>query len=291
MSRKPRFRIRIWGARGTCPSPGADKDIYGGNTNCVEVRSDSGDVIVLDAGTGIRALGLELERDKHRNSVHLFLSHQHADHVLGLPHFAPLLNGAQPVRVYCGNANADQLRPYLRSLLSPPFFPLVRGQIERLDIREWTLAEGAGIDGAIRVHRLRAQHPDGAAIARIDDEYGAAIAYAPDNELEYSSSNGDVKEWRESLVASLRGIPLLLHDSTYVDDELPARVGWGHSSAEESTRFAVECEAKKLLLFHHHPDRRDVEVAEILERCRAIAAESGSNLEVEAAREGMEIEV
>ena len=246
---------------------------------------------MLDAGTGIRALGLELERDNHRKAVHLFLSHQHADHVLGLPHFAPLLNGGQPVRVYCGNATAEQLRPYLRSLLSPPFFPLVSGQIERLDIHEWTIEDGARIDGVIRVRRLRAQHPDGAAIARIDDEHGAAMAYAPDNELAYSSDDLDVKEWRDSLVFALHGIPLLIHDSTYVDEELAARVGWGHSSAEESTRFAMECEAKKLLLFHHHPDRRDVTVTEILERCRAIVANSGSALEIDAAREGMELEV
>ena len=285
-----RFRIRFWGARGTCPSPGPRTVRYGGNTSCVEVRTVSGALLVLDAGTGIRALGALLQQEADQSVVHLFLSHRHVDHVLGLPHFAPLVTQRRPVCLHCGNSDAATLRPFLQALLSPPIFPLLDGVMDRMETCDWDDVDTRKVAdvGAIRVHRLDANHPGAAAVLRIDDEFGPAIAYAPDNELGYHDGDAHTVAWREALVRDLRGVAVLIHDATYTDEELSRHSGWGHSSAEESTRFALEAGARMLVLFHHHPDRSDDGVDAMLDRCREIA---GGALEVVAAYEGQEIAV
>ena len=100
-----------------------------------------------------------------------------------------------------------------------------------------------------------------------------------------------MRAWRDALTLQLLGVPLLIHDATYASAELPAHVGWGHSSADEATRFAIECEAETLLLFHHHPDRQDEAVEQLLAQCRAIVSASGSALRVLAAWEGLSLAV
>jgi len=263
---------------------------YGGNTSCIEVRSAAGDLLVHDAGSGIRGLGAHMAHTGDRSTAHLFLSHRHGDHVLGLPHFAPLLAHGDAVCLRCGNADAATVRPFLEALLSPPIFPHLDGLIQRLNVCDWTETERGGFAdvGGARVHRLRAQHPGEAAVLRIDDEFGPAIAYAPDNELGYRNSDAGVVAWRTSLLHALRGIPVLVHDATYTDEEIARHSGWGHSSAEEATRFALEAGVRHLVLFHHHPDRSDDAVDAMLDRCREMA---GDGLRVTAAYEGQEIRV
>lgn len=293
-----RVRIRFWGTRGTCPSPGPDTVRYGGNTSCLEVRDRDGGLLVLDAGTGLRALGDVLHDARHRpaplhdtvdgdRTVHIVLSHRHGDHVLGLPHFAPLLAGSHTVCLHCGNSDAATLRPFIQGLLSPPMFPLLDGVTKQLDACDWSNADEALVGTRMRVRRFAANHPGEAAVLRVDDMARPVLAYAPDNELAYGSDDATTSAWRTALAASLRGIPVLVHDATYSDAEITRHAGWGHSSAEEATRFALECEAETLVLFHHHPNRTDDAVDAMLENCRAIA---GSALTIIAAREGQTLE-
>ncbi|HYW31179.1 MAG TPA: MBL fold metallo-hydrolase [Gemmatimonas sp.] len=289
-----RFTIRCWGARGTCPSPGPETVRYGGNTSCIEVRDPAGALIVLDAGTGIRGLGARMEKERDDSQVHVFLSHRHGDHVIGLPHFAPLLRHDRPVCLHCGNSDAAALEPFLHALLSPPIFPQLAGVTGRLQSCDW-LTESAedGIwhvahVGSTHVHRLQAHHPGGAAVLRIDDAMGHGIAYAPDNELAYHDTRASTVAWRAALANSIRGIPVLIHDAMYSADELPNHVGWGHSSADEATRFALDAGVGTLVLFHHHPDRSDDGVDSLLARCRDIA---GDRLVVLGASEGMELSI
>ena len=290
MTARERFRIRCWGARGTCPSPGPRTVRYGGNTSCVEVRTAANELLVLDAGSGIRGLGAAMQHDGDRSTVHVFLSHRHGDHVLGLPHFAPLFASQWSVCLHCGNSDAATLRPFLEALLSPPIFPHLDGLTERLNVCDWTEngSSAYATVGSARIHRLRANHPGEAAVLRIDDATGPVVAYAPDNELGYHNGDDATVAWRDSLVQALRGIPLLIHDATYTEEELAKHAGWGHSSAEEATRFALEAGVGSLVLFHHHPDRSDDAVDTILARCRDMA---GNGLEVMAAYEGQELRV
>lgn len=285
-----RYRIRFWGTRGTCPSPGPRTVRYGGNTPCVEVRAADDGILILDAGTGIRALGAQLMSDGDGRTVHIFLSHRHSDHVLGLSHFAPLITQARDVEICCGDGESASLQSFVDALLSPPMFPYVDGIRSRLGVGDWEHSTARHV-GTSRVHRFAAQHPGEAAVLRIDDERGPAVAYAPDNELGYADESAAASAWRARLTAFLRDVPMLVHDATYLDSELPTHVGWGHSSSLEATRLAIECGAGMLVLFHHHPDRDDDAIERMVEESRAMVTRAGSALRVLAAWEGLALTV
>ncbi|MCC6243069.1 MAG: hypothetical protein IT353_09525, partial [Gemmatimonadaceae bacterium] len=223
--------------------------------------------------------------DAARDTITLLLTHQHSDHVIGLAHFAPLVARSHHVRIACGGVPAATLRTLVDQQLSAPLFPTLDGLPEAVRVEAFDRDGVCVLDDTHRVVALPAHHPGGAAVLRVDDAHGALLAYAPDNELAMSRDEASISAWRASLCDALRGIPVLIHDATYVDDELAAHRGWGHSSAEEATRFAMACEAGTLLLTHHHPARSDDEIDAIVSRCRAIAAEAGSSLQVAAASE------
>jgi ribonuclease BN (tRNA processing enzyme) len=263
---------------------------YGGNTPCLDVRVGDGPPIILDAGSGIRRLGRLLAESEDTAPLHLFLTHRHSDHVLGLAHFAPLFMSSREITVCCGDGEGTSLHAFISSLLTPPMFPYVAGITTRLALCEWEQCAGRTL-GTARVQRFTARHPGEAAIFRIDDERGATMAFAPDNELSYHDDSAAVTAWRRALVRFLHGVPVLVHDATYRYDELPRFVGWGHSSADEATRLAMECEAGMLVLFHHHPDRDDDALDRMLDEAREQVARAGSPLQVLAAWEGLELRV
>lgn len=268
---------------------------YGGNTACLEVRTGADDLIVLDAGTGLRLLGRQLA-DAHEvlppdSPVRLFLTHRHSDHVIGLPHFAPLFESSRQVEVVAGDNNVAETQEIVRALLTPPFFPELPDMHDRVLVTGFADDAPSLVGDACTVHRFPARHPGGAAVFRLDDANGVGIAYAPDNELDYASTDPETIAWRQGLTLALRGVPILLHDATYTDSELPSHRGWGHSSAMEATRFAMECVAGMLVLFHHHPDRDDDTVDAIVQECRQLVALNGSTLRVIAAWEGLTLTV
>ena len=286
-----RARIRFWGVRGTCPSPGAHTVRYGGHTSCVEVRTANGELIVLDAGTGMRALGQSIVSEIDSRPAHVFLSHRHGDHVFGMSQFAPTIAGIRDIVLACGNVSVSELRSFVSALLSPPLFPPVNGLARRLSFLDWDVVEGVQIGTDCRVRGLPARHPGEATVIVVEDELGKLLAYAPDNELGTGGSDASVTAWRDALAAALRGVPILIHDATYTDNEIAAHAGWGHSSAEEATRFAVACNAGALLLFHHHPDRSDDDIARLVMHCRELAQSLSSPLRVDAAAEGLTLEI
>lgn len=294
MSEDARYRLRCWGARGTAPSPGRDTMRYGGNTSCLEIETPGGDAIILDAGTGLRALGRAHVGERAPRDAYLALSHRHSDHVMGMPHYAPLLRGESRLSVWCGNATGSETATLIRTLMSPPLFVDLPEMLERVSAHDFGRDSPALIGrDAVVLRRLDARHPGGAAVIALHAPTRDApiLAYAPDNELCYRESTTAMREWRTSLASQLQGVGVLVHDATYRDSEIAHHAGWGHSSAEEATRFAMECGAKALLLFHHHPDRTDDQIDVMVEACRRIAVESGSPLEIGAAFEGLEVEV
>ena len=276
---------------------------YGGHTPCIVVRLHAHAPVVLDAGTGIRALGHALTAQLHaerppgpstnlsRPELLLLLSHRHNDHLMGLPHFTPLMTRSHRVRIACWGVDTASLTSLVMQQLSAPLIPTLSGVREAVHTAEFDDQDALSLGDGAQVLALPAHHPGGAAVMRIDDADGPVLAYAPDNELALGSTDGTLAVWRRALTSALSGTPLLLHDATYTDDELPAHRGWGHSSAEEATRFAIECRIGTLALIHHHPDRSDDAVDALLARCQSIVAASGSPLTVVAARDGMTLQV
>jgi ribonuclease BN (tRNA processing enzyme) len=254
------------------------------------VRVGDAAPIILDAGTGIRGLGQRLAGQDDDRPLHLFLTHRHSDHVLGLAHFAPLFRSRREISVCCGDGEREPLSSFVTALLSPPLFPAVAGITTRLAMHDWEACRARESDAA-RMHRFTARHPGDAAIFRVDDAHGPVMAYAPDNELAYHDTDEALTAWRHALVTFLRGVPVLVHDATYRHEELPRVAGWGHSSATEATRLAMACEAGTLVLFHHHPDRDDDAIDRILDEAREQVRQAGSALTVLAAWEGLELSV
>jgi phosphoribosyl 1,2-cyclic phosphodiesterase len=280
-------QARIWGCRGSLAAPGRRTLRYGGNTSCVEVVSDGGTRIVLDAGTGIRALGATLGPDGER-PVHLLLTHLHLDHIEGLGFFAPIWSPGRRISVWGPPSPLRTLRERVARYFSPPLFPVDLGDIPSevafadAGPEPWTI-------GDVTVSAHPVQHP-GPTVAYRLESGGRSLAYLPDHEPALGVPLDSLDEtWVSGADAAWRA-DVLLHDGQYSDEEYEDRVGWGHSSVTHAVEFARRVGAARLVLVHHDPARDDA----ALERLGARAAEREANsggVRVELGYEGMEIEV
>jgi phosphoribosyl 1,2-cyclic phosphodiesterase/CheY-like chemotaxis protein len=295
-------RIRFWGVRGSIPVPGKDTVRYGGNTPCVEVRAD-GEIIILDAGSGIRLLGLALDKEFGPRSMKLTLliSHTHWDHIQGLPFFSPTYNQKNLIRVLGYEGARAGLGKILASQMETPFFPVsLRELPSHLAIEE--LREMDFQVGKVEVRSKFANHPGICAGYRLFTSSGS-IAYFPDNEpyeplkLHLASRDGITEEEardfataeRAKMVEFLQGCDLAIMDTQYTDEEYTKHIGWGHSSLSSVVSLGLDSNVGKLVLFHHDPNHDDKMIDKMVEHARALVAKSGKPLEVEAAREGAEI--
>jgi phosphoribosyl 1,2-cyclic phosphodiesterase len=277
--------LKIWGCRGSIAAPGANSVRYGGNTSCVEVMLDNGVGLILDAGTGIRALGLDLARRGTRE-IHLFLTHLHLDHVEGLRFFAPLWDENVTLAVWGPRSPVVPLRERLLRAFSPPLFPLdlrdVPASVTFHDLpgEPWR-AEGVSIVAELVLH-------PGPTVGLRLEAGGASLAYLPDHEPALAGIEGRSLDWI-SAGALARGADVLLHDAQYLEDEYATKVGWGHSTVDAAVAFCRAVDARRLVLFHHDPDRSDCALELLEDRARALTGEDRPPPVL--AREGMAIDL
>ena len=280
------MRLKIWGCRGSVPTPGPETVHFGGNTSCVEVSLDGGGVLVLDAGTGIIRLGIELlERGVRR--VNLLLTHLHLDHLEGLRFFAPLWHEEVTLDVWGPPSPLLSLRERIARSFSPPLFPIdlreVPASVKFRDVpREpWTV-NGASLAADLVVH------PGPTVGYRINDGR-TSFAYLPDHEPALAGAiEGRPMEWLSG--ASIAdGVDLLIHDAQYFEDEYEERIGWGHSSVADAVAFTHAVNARRLVLFHHEPRHADGSLARLEVRAQDLAGRNG--VEPTLAREGMIVDL
>jgi phosphoribosyl 1,2-cyclic phosphodiesterase len=279
-------RVTIWGCRGSVPTPGPDTVRYGGNTSCVQVSLDSGTALVLDAGTGIRRLGLELlERGTHR--IHLCLTHLHLDHLEGLRFFAPLWDERVTLDVWGPPSPLQSLHDRIARSFSPPLFPVelrdVPAALTFHDVPRdpWTI-DGASLAADFVVH------PGPTVGFRIETPE-ACIAYLPDHEPALAGGvEGKSSDWISGASLAL-GVDALLHDAQYFEDEYEERIGWGHSSVADAVSYMRVVGAVQLVLFHHEPRHSDTLLDELEARARALTEAHGHPPVL--AHEGMVIEL
>jgi phosphoribosyl 1,2-cyclic phosphodiesterase len=292
------FRLRFWGTRGSIPSPGPSTVRYGGNTPSVEVRTPSGSLVLLDAGTGIRELGRALIARANGSPItgDIFLTHAHWDHIQGIPFFAPAFQRGNRFTIWGAKSLAASIRRVVRDQMSPVVFPVAFEELAAtFDFRELTDERHAS-DG-FDVRAFPVHHPGGALgyrfVARpAGEQHGSAeFVYISDNELRAVDPAASNERWRAKLVEFIRGSQLLIHDATYTDDEYESHRGWGHSTYGDAVALALDSGVETLVLFHHSPDRSDDELDERLAECRDTVARSGRPLHIIAAAEGLEIEV
>lgn len=261
--------VRCWGARGSVPVSGPQYVRYGGDTSCVEVRSNAGDVLVLDAGTGIRPLGCLLAAEGCTELTLLF-SHCHWDHVQGLPFFKPIYDPRVRLRLGGGPGARTELVPVLSQVFSPPLFPV---RFHNLPAKIYTAPFEDGVlrAGTLSVRRLGLSHPDRGAGFRVE-EGGRSLVYLTDNELSHGHEGG---EDFDAYVEFCRGADLLIHDAEYTPEEYPERVGWGHSHFADAARLAQAAGVGALGLFHHNQERDDDALDALVARCRALLSDRG----------------
>lgn len=281
------MKIKFWGARGSIPTPGPKTVRYGGNTSCVGVRIDNNDLIIIDAGSGIRELGLELmstEFGKGAGQGHVFLTHTHWDHIQGFPFFVPAFIPGNRFVIYGSSRVDKKLEDTLAGQMESPYFP-VRLADMRSEIKFHEIQEGSfQVKGAL-VTAGRLNHPGGALGYRIEAG-GKVFTYSSDTE-HLADDQLD-----KNVVELCRGADLMVYDSQYTPEEYSKRVGWGHSTGQKGAETAWAAGAKRLAIFHHDPAHGDDKMDEMVDRCRKEAKEKGmTRLEIFGARDFLEIEL
>jgi phosphoribosyl 1,2-cyclic phosphodiesterase len=267
------------------PTPGPETVRYGGNTSCIEVALGDGSVLVLDAGTGIRILGAQLlERGVRR--IHLLLTHLHLDHLEGLRFFAPLWDERVTLDIWGPPSPLLSLKERIARSFSPPLFPIdlstVAAGVTFHDVprRPWTLA-GASLAADLVLH------PGPTVGFRIESS-GSSVAYLPDHEPALAGGIADRSlDWLSGASVA-EGVDVLLHDAQYFGDEYEDRVGWGHSSVDDTVTFARAVGARRLILFHHDPSHDDSSLQRLEAHAQSL---TGDDEPPSLAREGMTIEL
>jgi phosphoribosyl 1,2-cyclic phosphodiesterase len=279
------LRVKYWGARGSIPTPGREMARHGGNTSCVELTLSDGSEVILDAGTGITALGRQRKIDAGR--VHLLLTHLHLDHIQGLMFFEPLFDPGCEVHVGGPVALGGPLLKRLARYISAPLAPIeireLPAQVSFDDVgsRRWQFGP-ATIEAAFVNHR-------GPTLGYRITDGGVTVAYIPDHEPALGQQlDRSAPEWISGLELA-RDADLLIHDSQYTEDEYAGRLGWGHSAVGHAVEFARRAGARNLALFHHDPLHDDDAVDAMAENARSLA--DGSFDRVEPAREGEALEL
>ncbi len=287
------MRIKFWGTRGSIARPGPTTARYGGNTSCVEVRANSGTLIVLDCGTGGHPLGQELiASGTGATQGSILISHTHWDHIQGIPFFAPLFSAGNVWDLYGPKGLAQGLRSTLAGQMEHTYFPITLDQFGAT-IRYHDLVEGTFSIGDVKITTRYLNHPALTLGYRIEVD-GASLAYCCDHEPhsaalasgEATMSGSDQRH--QDFVA---GADLVIHDAQYTARDYPSKVGWGHSPAEYAVRLCRDASVKKLALTHHDPLRDDDGIDAIVDEARLRLLKDGSPLEVLAAAEGLSLEV
>ena len=277
------MRITYFGVRGSCPCSSDQQRRYGGNTSCVLVEVDDEPPLVLDMGTGLRALGHHLNaalvptgRPLRGNCL---LTHLHYDHVLGTPFFPPMRDPGALLEIYGPSQADDSLQSTMAGMVKPPFFPVhmsdFRGELRYHDLNgrdEFQL-------GGITVRARTIAHIGNTLGFRIEAD-GASVAYLPDHQapVDRTTVSTEVLELCE-------GVDLLIHDSQYTEDEFVELFDWGHSTPAYAVHVANVAGAKRLDMFHHDPGHTDRQLDAMLRSARQVAQSTGK-VQVNAAKEG-----
>jgi phosphoribosyl 1,2-cyclic phosphodiesterase len=289
------LRLRFWGTRGSIPAPGARTVRYGGNTPCIELRTATDALVILDAGTGIRELGKSLLASAGNGgtvSGEIYLTHAHWDHIQGLPFFAPIFQQGNNFSILSSSPPGSSIERVVRDQMAPAVFPVAFDQLTA-KVEFCELGGGSRSGDGYQVRWFPVRHPGGALGYRFTGVGGKAqsVVYISDNELGDGGDYGTRPGWREGLVEFVRGAHVLVHDATYTAEEYIRHRGWGHSTYDDAVALALDAGVDELVLFHHKPERSDEEIDRCVATSRARVEGLGGRLNVVAASEGMSLTV
>ncbi len=306
------MKIRPWGVRGSIPCPGPETVHFGGNTACIEIRYGPDDqLIIIDAGSGIRKLGefvMKNDLPKGPIKTKIFFSHTHWDHIMGFPFFIPIFVPGTEIDIYGPVTYEDEgLEEIIGGQLRYRYFPVKHSELSASisyhPLRERSLDLGGGmklttkyLNHPILCLGYRFEHEGKVFCTAYDTEPFRNVFPTDPSDPSYDEEaaiegEAAAKEENEKILHFFKGADLLIHDSQYTHKEyVSSKLGWGHTTFEYAVNAAHKAKVKKLLLFHHDPNRSDDELRSLLDTYRA-RLKGKSSLEIEIAREGVVWEV
>ncbi len=300
------MQITFWGVRGSYPVPGAATVRYGGQTSCVEVRTDAGDCVIVDAGTGLRALGNKLAREANGapGQYHVLLSHVHWDHIQGLPFFSPAYIPGTQISIYALLTAANELDQVIGGITRAEFFPLPLASVPA-QFKFHQVEPGVAFSiGGVEVTPIALNHPFGSVGYRIDGD-GSAWAYVSDTApfdkvlhkqhflsgLEPLSQvdRDALQAMHDRLISRLRGVDTVVYDTHFLPEEYMRFPHYGHSTPDHAIEICVAAGVRRLVLYHHAPSHSDEQMDVIAATYLAKGAAVG--VEVLTAFEGMTVAI
>lgn len=271
------MHITCWGSRGSIPVSGKEFVKYGGDTTCVEIRTKSDDIIIVDAGTGIRRLGNRLVEEK-RFSYNLIFTHAHWDHMIGFTSFKPLFMDNTRLNVYRCPFPDEYIASMLTNLMRPPNFPVPYEDL-RASINYINSCPDTFNIGSVTVESIPLSHPDGGRGYKFTED-GHSFVFLTDNELGFNHPGGAT---RAEYMKFCKDADLLFHDAEYTENEYKTKRSWGHSLYTDVLEMAIEAGVKNLGLFHINSERSDSDMDAIVESCQNHIREQKSDLNCFAA--------
>jgi phosphoribosyl 1,2-cyclic phosphodiesterase len=293
----PKPLITFWGTRGSISTPGRITEKYGGNTPCVEVTYED-TKIILDAGTGMRPLGIELFEEFSKEgsplSFHLFLSHTHWDHIQGFPFFLPVFIKDTKLTIHGSPHKERYIESILKNQMDSGYFPVsmsdIAADVSIQDISQEVLA----LDSVVVDWQEQHCHPGGSVRYRLNVD-GKKIVYATDVELDLIFNPDSNELNKEALTQEYRDFiyeaDLLIADGQYTEEEYSTKTGWGHTSISLLLEIANQCKVKQLAVFHHDPQHSDKFLDALSIESRSKYRLDEGEMDVFWAREGMTLAV
>jgi phosphoribosyl 1,2-cyclic phosphodiesterase len=285
--------FRFWGTRGSVPVPGKDTIKYGGNTPCVEVRTSENKLIILDAGTGIRALGYQIVQNNFNEPLNILLSHYHWDHIQGIPFFVPIYQKGRHITFYGTPGSEKSIQKLLSNQMEKDYFPIKIEEVPA-DIKFEHIKpnESFKLDG-LNIDTYNVYHPSPTLTFKVR-ENNKYIVYMTDNELDVKDENDKnifekLKEKNEELINFCYGCDYLIHDMMFDEKLIKAKLGWGHSSNKALANFALLAHVKNIVFFHYNPEYTDEKIDRLLENTKIELRKNKSDINCIASKEGLTI--
>ena len=293
------MKVTFWGTRGSIPTPGERTKKYGGNTSCVTVEAGN-NLIILDAGSGIRELGVTLKERSNGKALegHIFLSHTHWDHIQGFPFFVPFLEKGNSFHVY-GNVGASKtIKSVLKKQMEDDFFPIglydLKASLDFTDLKDAPIV----LKNDTKISFVSLNHP-GMSMGFKVEHNGKSVVYATDYEpytvtldnhkmMDYAYKEF-IKTLDRKFEEFIQNVDVLICDGQYTQSEYETKIGWGHACVEHMIKTAVKSSVKKLMIFHHDPMHSDEFIDKMIEGEIQKLTKSSKKMILEAAREGAEI--
>lgn len=273
--------IRCWGARGSIPVSGKEYLKYGGDTPCIEVRTRDNDIIIIDAGTGIRRLGNALLQEG-RHDYTMFFTHAHWDHLIGFPFFKPIYHGSVKINMFGCPFAQSTVKEMLSKVMSAPHFPVDYEEIH-CDIQYHETCGDQFAMKSMNITSIPLSHPNQGVGYKFEED-GRTFVFLTDNELGYRHPGGlSFDDYRDFCA----GADFVIHDAEYMDEDY--KKAWGHSTFEEAVRLALAAGVKRLGLYHHNQERSDEGIDTMVTRSEDLIKRGKASLNCVAMQQGMEI--